>query len=227
MKYLVFIFILFQSFTAVSQSENIFFLEAGAAMAYGSPLTLFFNTSIGKRSVVQNTEQNNSNWDLIFYEVDQFATVSLKSDIKASLGYKYRFAEVFDPATPYEHRITEMISWNHTKTSVRLASRLRFEQRFFNDNNFFHRYRYRFSADFPFSGSSLDIREFYLVLYNEVLFEASEIITNTLENRVNVSFGYLISPTSKIQLSIEQRFEDLNVNSSQRTFIATNVFFSL
>lgn len=227
MKYPVFILIFLQSITVFSQSDDIFWWEAGAAVSYGSPLPISFNTAIGKRSVFQNSETNSSNWDLIFYEIDHFSTANLNSAIRASVGFKYRFAEIFDAKAPYENRISEMINWNHTKTSIRLASILRLEQRFFNGNIFFHRYRYRLSADLPLSGSSLDIREFFLVLDNEVLFEASENSRNTWENRINVSLGYLISRASKIQLSVVQRFEDLNIKTNQRTFIATNLFFSL
>lgn len=176
------------------------------------------NTSVGHRTVTREMDDSRIN-QITFAEINQFVSRKVSPKISLSVGYKYRDLNRTSTA---ENRLTQQIAYTHRNNSVRLLSRLRAEQRF--RDTFAHRYRYRFSVDFPLNGEKLDTREFYIVSSNEVLLEASQ-GENTLDNRLSLGTGYVISNACKVQVDFTQRFEDLNSSLSQISFITTSLIF--
>lgn len=174
------------------------------------------NTSVGHRTITREVEGSRST-QMTFAEINQFVTRKVSPKISLSVGYKYRD---LNGSSIAENRLTQQVAYTHQNNSVRLLSRLRAEQRF--RDTFAHRYRYRFSVDFPLNGEKLDTREFYLVSSNEVLFESTQ-GENTLDNRLSIGTGYVISNACKVQVDFTQRFEDLNSSLSQISFITTSL----
>jgi len=226
MKYLITLLLVGQVCLLNAQSD-ILFWESSASFDYTASDRITLNSGIGQRSLFLEKEENGDSYEQLFYDIDQFATAKVNSSIKISAGYKYRFKRPFDAASLYEHRLTQQLAFSHLKSAVRIVSRVRTEQRFRNNSDFIHRYRYRLSADFPLSGASLDVREFYIVASSEFLLSAQKNVENELDSRLNASLGYVASKIIKLQISLTQRFENFNNATDKRTFLATDIFFNL
>ncbi|NQZ75879.1 MAG: DUF2490 domain-containing protein [Ekhidna sp.] len=192
--------------------------ESNAALNYNLG-NWKMNTSMGHRTVRTQIEESRS-IQMAFTEINQFVTRKVSPKLKLSMGYKYRNLNNEDAA---ENRLTQQLAYTHQNSTVRLLSRFRAEQRFRTD--FAHRYRYRFSLDFPLSGERLDNREFYLISSNEVLVESTG-SGHSLDNRLSIGTGYVISNYCKIQFDFTQRFEDLNQELSQISFVTTSLIFT-
>jgi len=218
-------FLLVGSITMAQESRNLFFWEAGTSFDYTVIKNIGFNTSLTKRS-----GWNKVNDDLVvnisFFELSHFTTYKLGPSSKVSLGYNYRWREPFEnDVSLYEHRLTQQFGITHNdKTAIRLASRFRTEQRF-KTNEFEHRYRYRIGVDFPLSGRSLNIKEFYLAFTNETLLEV--VASSSWENRLAGIIGYFFSKQLKLQASITYRLENIGPDTETVTFISTGAFFNL
>ena len=129
------------------EAETAFVWEGGVALNYEIKNSWSANSSLGKRSSWL-TESKNLTSDLAFFEFDQFIAKKVDPSLKVSLSYKYRWVDPAENFREYEHRTTQQMALSHMDRKLRLVSRLRTEQRFRN-NSFAHRYRYRFSIDFP------------------------------------------------------------------------------
>jgi len=226
MKYLITLYFCLQVFLVNAQLESLFW-ESAASVNYTLSKRISLNSGIGQRSVFNREDEVRDNFEQIFNEINQFATAKINSSIKLSAGYKYRFETPLDATSPYEHRLTQQLSIRHLNSAVRLVSRARIEQRFRNNSEFIQRYRYRLSADFPLSGASLDVKEFYIVVSSEAFLSVEKNEKNLVENRLAASLGYQLSPIIKIQLSTIQRLERLNIETNQRTFVSTDIYFNL
>ncbi|WP_185152841.1 DUF2490 domain-containing protein [Fulvivirga aurantia] len=204
--------------------ETQFVWEAETAADYKISSSWSTNTSIGKRSIWYSEENSSLSGELRFIEVNQFATYKVNIDTKVSFGYKYRKTEPFESTDEREHRTTQQISTTHYDRALRLASRLRTEQRFRNDS-FEHRYRYRIAGDLPLSGQELNTREFYVTVTEEILlsYESGD---HAWDNRLGVVLGYTLRK-AKVQFGITYRLEDLNRNTNDFVFISTGAYLSL
>jgi hypothetical protein len=106
-------------------------------------------------------------------------------------------------------------------------SYLRFAQRFSADQTFQRgeytefRFRYRWSAEMPTSGRSLDPREFFLKFTNEYL-NSFQGEAYGLEIRISGFLGYVITPKNKLELGIDYR-----VDSFVRQVAEKNVWIGL
>lgn len=213
--------------TALAQDDDLFFWEAETALDYDVADDWSFNTSIGKRTRwYEEFETGETAVQLAFVEINQFATYQLNPDVKLSAGYKYRWREPNDEKGLYEHRLTQQISYRHSSGALRLSSRVRLEQRI-RTFDFAQRYRYRLAADFPLSGESIDVNEFYLAFTNEVLVELVKNEMNVWDNRVSGTIGYLLNKNLKIQATVTHRWEDIGQSNEEFIFIATGAYFSL
>lgn len=227
MRSICLIFLLLIATTALAQDEDLFFWEAETALDYDVADNWSFNTSVGKRSRwYEQVETGETEVQLAFVEINQFATYQLNPDVKLSAGYKYRWREPNDEKGLYEHRLTQQISYRHSSEAVRLSSRIRLEQRI-RTNNFAQRYRYRLAADFPLSGESIDVNEFYLAFTNEVLLELVKDEMNVWDNRASGTIGYVLNKNLKLQATFTHRWEDIGRENEERIFVATGAYFSL
>ncbi len=210
-----------------AQSDQVQFVwEGGGLVNYKLNDLWSGNTGIGKRSIWSTPESGALSGRLAFLEADQFLTRKMNPFLKASAGYKFRWVNPTGHPGRYEHRLTQQLAWTHLEKRIRMVSRFRTEQRF-RTLSFAHRYRYSFSADLPLAGERLDVKEFYLALANELLFEAVDVEENTLEDRISASLGYLISDQMKAEFNITLRLEDITRTVEEITFFNTRVFYTL
>jgi hypothetical protein len=183
------------------------------------------NTSIGHRTTKIESMEGIKSSQLAFLDVNQFITRKINPKLALSAGYKYRSLNPTSNEKSYEQRLTQQVAYIHTNQRIRLLSRVRIEQRFFEDF-FSHRYRYRFSLDMPLSGLQLDLKEFYFVASNEALLEFQE-SSSRFDNRISLGLGFVVSALYRFQVDYTHRIEGLNDTIDQIPFIHTSLIFNL
>lgn len=151
-------------------------------------------------------------------------TYRLLSGASLSLGYAFRVREPFDPASNIENRLT----WQYVAASriekYRLGHRLRAEQRFRN-TGLIHRWRYRFSLDFPLDGERLDPGEPYAKASEELLWSIQSGAAPEVENRMGGGLGWYFGTRSKIELLAEYRLSDLNLADPAHRMVVFGVYY--
>ncbi|MFT4833994.1 MAG: hypothetical protein ACI8WP_000751 [Flavobacteriaceae bacterium] len=222
----IFIFLIVCTMLLVNgQGNRLLVLETGAFVTYQPLKSWNFNTSIVQRT--SHLEAlNKKSWQFSYFEINQLFNRKINPSLSAALGYKYRSNDPVEQLDIYEHRITEQLVWTHFERKWRLVSRLRLEQRFFQDD-FAQRLRYRTSLDIPLSGEKLDPGEFYLVVSNELLLQVEKGSHEEWSDRIGGSLGFVFSKSLRLEASFIHRFERLTTEFSDVSFVHTNVLIRL
>lgn len=222
-----FIIIFFFVITAstVAQESRRLVWEGGVAIDYELIKGFRFNSSLMQRTAfLENNEGNFT--ELSFLEINHFITRKLNPIMNVSLGYKYRNNEPVDQLDVFEHRFTEQLAYTHLDRRLRLVSRVRLEQRI-RSTNYANRYRYRLSFDAPLRGEKIDPGEFFIVGSSELLYEDLKGGSNTWENRLSGSLGYVISENIKADFTLTLRLEDINIKTEEVLFLNTGIIIRL
>ncbi len=141
-------------------------------------------------------------------EFQAFVNYSLFGSRRLSLGY---IGGIDDPLLEdpgYEHRLTQQFSFVANSGGLRLAVRIRAEQRF-RDSGFQQRYRVRLGTEIPLQGYRLDEGEPYLLLQNELLTTPAKQFFS-FDNRADAGIGWLLPRKNKIQFQVQHRLEKFN-----------------
>ncbi|MEM6684599.1 MAG: DUF2490 domain-containing protein [Bacteroidota bacterium] len=154
-----------------------------------------------------------------------FSTLSFNSNHSISGGVMYRFRENFENRSN-ELRFTQQYNYAHHPNSVRFGHRFRSEQRITTDNTV-HRFRYRFTIDFPLSGEKLDIGEAYFVANTESLISVVKADKPQIDKRFTAQIGCLWTKSVKFQTGLEYRFENFNNDTQEILFVLTSVILQL
>lgn len=214
---------------ASAQIADVYVWEATTAVNYMLNNDWSMNTSIATRTSWPGGSrqgEEGAGGSLTFAEINHFVTYRINPVFKVSLGYKHRRLAPIEATGLYEHRTTQQVAILHTTRVIRLASRLRSEQRFDNQS-FRQRLRYRLSVDFPLSGESLDHREFYLMASDEVTYEIRIDSPNPWGNRLSTGIGYLFGEITKLQLGLTYRSENFTRQTVSRLFLESALFINL
>ena len=160
------------------------------------------------------------------FESQVFANYSIFGSRRISLGYVTGIDDPFMDEPGYEHRLTEQFSFVANPGQLRMAVRLRAEQRF-RTSGFQQRYRARLSTDLPLRGERLDEGEPYLILQNEILTSPDEGKV-PFDNRFDAGIGWLLPGKQKFQFQLQHRFEKWNQPNRGHVFqILTGYYFNL
>ena len=132
------------------------------------------------------------------------------SNIKFTLGYANISSGAFgteSDALVTENRIYQEALFGQTLLKkLLLTHRIRYEQRWIENQDFRTRYRYNLFINIPFKGSSLAAKTTYLAFYNELFINGQRNIGNnrTVEyfdrNRTYLGLGYVLNSKIRFQL---------------------------
>ncbi len=136
-----------------------------------------------------------------------FSNLKLMDNQSVAFGVQYRFRSFIDTGEN-ELRLTQQYNYTQKPFIVRFGQRFRTEQRITKSNTV-HRFRYRFSVDFPLNGERIDIGEGYLVGNLESLLSIGKHINPEYDQRATLQLGWLLSNSIKFQVGTEYRLEDL------------------
>ncbi|MEM6720782.1 MAG: DUF2490 domain-containing protein [Bacteroidota bacterium] len=154
-----------------------------------------------------------------------FSTFSFNSNHSLSGGIMYRFRENFEDSSN-ELRLTQQYNYAHRPNSIRFGHRFRSEQRITTDNTV-HRFRYRFTVDFPLSGEKLDVGEPYFVANVESLLSVVKADAPQIDQRFTSQIGWQWTKSLKFQTGLEYRFENYNQDTQEILFVLTSMILQL
>ena len=159
-------------------------------------------------------------------DLSHFSTFETGVGTSLGAGLMYRFRKAFDSSRDNEVRFTQQFSFTLHPLIVRYGHRLRVEQRFLPGHTI-HRFRYRFSLDFPLEGEKVDLKEGYLILNTEALMSVSEGITPQFDQRLTLAIGWFLTDTIQIQTGLEHRWENYTEKTQPIVFLTSSCIFSL
>lgn len=223
LKRLTLILLLILFLPCVGQENFTTYWQPSAAVNYDVTSMYSHNFSLQNRNYIYNNES-------VSIEVRQidaihFSKLDIKDNQSLAFGVLYRFRKNFDVGTN-ELRLTQQYNLNFKPKIVRYGHRIRSEQRISKENTI-HRFRYRFSLDFPLQGEKLDVGEPYFVGNFESLLSVAKEQRPQYDVRFALNFGWKLTEKTKLQIGTEYRFEDYSQNLEQVLFFLTGLNLSL
>ena len=131
--------------------------------------------------------------------MDVSSIFSIKTDVYESfnIGYIIRFRE-----GQVIHRLLQHYNIIQNLDNLKIAHRLGFEQFFQNKVSPQYRTRYRATFEKPLNGEKVDVKEWYVKVSNEYLYQFNE---KDLEARISPYLGYQLSKKDKIEFGLDYR----------------------
>ena len=189
----------------------------------------FFNTSHEKSKIGFQGDVQYRNWN-IAGDLEQLLLrggVTFKpekANIKFTLGYGNITTGAFgeDNSTINESRIYQEALFP-TKIGERfyLNHRLRYEQRFVEEQSFRTRYRYNLFVNVALNQKEMKEKTIYLALYDEIFINGTGMPGQSIfdRNRAYIALGYVLKKGMKFQLGImNQTTNTVNKNQLQLSF---------
>ena len=189
----------------------------------------FFNTSHEKSKIGFQGDVQYRNWN-IAGDLEQLLLrggVTFKpekANIKFTLGYGNITTGAFgeDNSTINESRIYQEALFP-TKIGERfyLNHRLRYEQRFVEEQSLRTRYRYNLFVNVALNQKEMKEKTIYLALYDEIFINGTGMPGQNIfdRNRAYIALGYVLKKGMKFQLGImNQTTNTVNKNQLQLSF---------
>ncbi|MEM9679109.1 MAG: DUF2490 domain-containing protein [Bacteroidota bacterium] len=183
----------------------------------------FWNTKFNESNFGLQGDVQYRNWNFIG-DLEQLLlrgglTYTPKTaSITFTLGYAHITTGAFgsdEDDTTQENRIyQEALFPSKLGTRFYFTHRLRYEQRFVEDQDFRTRYRYNLFLNVPFNNQALTRNTYYLALYNEIFINGERQIGNGNEvevfdrNRSYFGVGYAIKSNLRVQLGYMRQSTD-------------------
>ncbi|PQJ80756.1 DUF2490 domain-containing protein [Polaribacter porphyrae] len=129
--------------------------------------------------------------------VDISSILSFKTDLNQSFnfGYILRFRN-----EETIHRTFQHYNFVNQFSSLKMGQRFAFEQFYQSNKQTTFRTRYRVSFEKPLNGEKTDVKEFYIKLGNEYLYDFED-----LEIRLTPYLGYRASKKDRIEFGLDYR----------------------
>jgi hypothetical protein len=177
-----------------------------------------FNSAIEQRSSTEDS------FKALHIQAAQFASYEVGFYSQIGVGVMYR--ELFDDSRPEEVRLTEQYVYTRKYNALKIAHRVRWDQRFRGDRST-HRWRYRFSSSLPLNGFATDASEFYLTASLETLFIAESGRVPGYDQRFSLGIGRKLHSKLRVQLVTEYRFENFTAGTERLLFLNFGVYYSI
>ncbi len=180
------------------------------------------NSKLESRQLLQRGLWNDSvleNYSYVLTDLSLLAAKKVGLNGKLAGGYLVRLenGEVI-------HRIIQQYTAVQRKSGYRLAHRFLADQTISSIERPIFRLRYRFTAEIPLNGESVDVKEFYLKFNNEYV-NSVQTGQYDLEIRLIPLLGYGINDRHKIELGLDYRVNSLFDNQTRQSFWTTLNWF--
>lgn len=142
-------------------------------------------------------------------------------------GCMYRFNSVGKDGVSNELRLSQEYIHVRKYAVVRLAHRLKLDQRIFKTLSTEYRFRYRISIDLPLNGVKLDPGEFYALASTETLLNAGQAFTPDWDQRFNLGIGNQVNKAVKGQFDLQYRADSFSKGTLSRFFLVAAVIVGL
>lgn len=192
-------------FDVTLPSDNAWEFSFGIANRY------LFTTDFDGEQISEDDQQH--------FEVNQFTTYKTSGNSAVSLGFRYRFREIFEDSRHDEFRIIEQLTYKHRGVFLSPAHRIRFEQRFRELTIFRLRYRLGISQALN--------NEFDLSLSTEFLYSMVKDLRPETDQRFTIKVGNSSFKNLDLSTGIELRREDHTGAPSSEFYILTGASLQL
>lgn len=148
--------------------------------------------------------------------VDVASILSFKTSTNQSfnVGYIVRFS---DDTTI--HRLLQHYNFILPLDGLKFANRLGFEQFFSKNSKPQYRTRYRATFQKPLNGERVDVKEFYVKVANEYLYQFNK---EDVEVRLAPYLGYQLSKKDKLEFGLDYRLGNVfEVNNKHSVWFRT------
>ena len=176
-----------QALTA--QESFISYLQPQVALNYKVLPNYTHNLTLSSRNFIYRDEEMRIEGRNL--DISHFSNFKSGANTSFGAGLMYRFRKLFDESGNNEFRLTQQLNLTSSPLVVRFGHRWRTEQRIFPDLTV-HRFRYRFTLDFPLEGEKVDIHETYLILNTEALLSAARGMSPQYDQRFSAALGWLL-----------------------------------
>ncbi|MEM1259793.1 MAG: DUF2490 domain-containing protein [Bacteroidota bacterium] len=209
---------------SVRAQENLTaYWQPSVALNYTVSETYSHNFSLQNRNYIFDDEE--AQLSIRQLDLVHFSNLKLQDNQSIALGILYRFRETFDGGAN-ELRLTQQYNTTSKPFVVRYGHRLRTEQRITSER-VTHRFRYRFTIDFPLNGEKLDVGEPYLVSNLESLLSVAKEKQPQYDARFTLHLGWKLSERIKLQFGAEYRTEDFGQDLQHVLFFLSALNVSL
>lgn len=192
-------------FDVTLPSQNDWQFTFGLANRY------LFYSELNEERLIEKDQQH--------FEINQFTTYKTSRNAAVSLGFRYRFREIFEDSRHDELRIIEQLSYKHRGVFLTPAHRIRFEQRF-RDLTIF-RLRYRLGISQPLND------QFDLGLSTEFLYSMVKDLRPETDQRFTIKIGNSSFKNLDLSAGVELRREDHTGAPSSEFYILTGASLQL
>ncbi len=175
-------------------------------------------------SVIEQRNSTDDTFEALHIQAAQF--VGYEVGFYSQIGFVVMYRELFDDSRPEEVRFTEQYVYKRKYNALKVAHRVRWDQRLRGDRTT-HRWRYRLSSSLPLNGFATDISEYYLMASLETLFIAENAARPAYDQRISFGLGRQLSKNLKLQLVTEYRFEDFTANTERLLFLNLGMFYQI
>lgn len=216
-KKLLFILVLLASYSVFSQSDFTNGWLPKVNLSYKLLDKTKWVNSIETREIIYKDE-----FQFAHSLVDISSIISLKTDINQSInvGYIIRFKE--DKTI---HRLLQHFNLVQNFDALKLAHRIGFEQFYQNNVKPQYRTRYRATLQKPLNGEKVDVKEWYIKLSNEYLYQFNK---EDFEVRLSPYLGYQLSKKDKLEFGLDYRFGNVfKANNKHSLWFRTTWYISL
>jgi len=168
--------------------------------------------SIESRSIIYDDEYQFSH---SLVDVSSIYSLKINTNQSFNFGYILRFRD-----SEIIHRTFQHYNFVNSYSSIKFGHRFAFEQFYQTDKQTTFRTRYRASLEKPLNGERVDVKEFYIKLGNEYLYDFDE---DDLEIRLTPYLGYQATKKDKVELGFDYRLSNFinNLTENQLWFRAT------
>ena len=220
-----FILLLFLIPILVKGQENFTsYWQPQVALNYRVSSFYTHNFSVAHRAYL--IEEGDSGFRGRQLDMVHFSKFEIQDNQSLALGIQYRFRDIFDGGSN-ELRLTQQYNLTVRPLVVRYGHRFRSEQRI-TRNSTIHRFRYRFTSDFPLVGEKVDIGEPFFVASIEQLGSFAKTSRPEFDIRLNTQIGWQLQKGFKLLTGLEYRLENYGAdNPLNILFFLTSAQLSL
>ncbi|GAK96173.1 hypothetical protein JCM19294_2955 [Nonlabens tegetincola] len=209
--------VLLLSQTAVSQIVDNTLFQNALNISYDNNYRWSFVSALEQRSLTGDDA------GLLHIQASHYTNYEVGFYGQIGIGIMYRDLRNSNTS---ELRITEQYAYSRKYNQLKMAHRIRWDQRYRGDR-ITHRWRYRYSIALPLNGIQTDKNEWYLGASVETLFIAENLTKPFWDQRLIFNLGNQISRNFKLQLSTEYRWESFTQNTERLLFINLGGYWSL
>ena len=207
---------------AHAQSNRQLFWEPEVELEIPTETSWFFSIGAANRSqqfeIVDGERIGDRNQE--HFELNSFVGYELSDLLSASVGIRYRFAEIFDEEVYDEYRLIEQLNYANPTAWMNLKHRFRFEQRFRNVIDVY-RLRYQIGISEPLGS------DFKASLSTETLYSMASGISPELDQRFTFEVSNSSFEDVELSLGFEYQYENYTRAAENEMFILTGVEIEL